>query len=181
FGSMAKPFHAGLGAAHAIDAVDLAHLGMTASPDAIEHPAGFLAAVSPAGRVDRTSSRPGWVAGLRIRDLGLSIKKYPMCFATHRVIDAALDLRKAEGIDFTQVRAIRATVGPAQASMLRNHQPQTGLEAKFSLEFAAAAALIAGKVGLEQLSDDFVARPDVQTLMTKVHTDIIDSVNPHEP
>src|SRR5690606_6845497 len=55
FGSMAKPFHAGLGAAHAIDAVDLAHLGMTASPDAIEHPAGFLAAVSPAGRVDRTS------------------------------------------------------------------------------------------------------------------------------
>src|SRR5690606_20100934 len=118
--------------------------------DAIEHPAGFLAAVSPAGRVDCTGSEPAWLGGLRIRELGLSIKKYPMCFATHRVIDAALDLRKAHAIDFANVRAIRVTVGPAQASMLRNRQPQTGLEAKFSLEFASAAALIAGKVGLEQ-------------------------------
>jgi 2-methylcitrate dehydratase PrpD len=36
---------------------------------------------------------------------------------------------------------VRASIGVTQAAMRRNYDPHTGLEAKFSLEFAIAAAL----------------------------------------
>lgn len=65
--------------------------------------------------------------------------------------------------------------------MLRNHQPQNALEAKFSLEFAVAAAVIARQVGLEQLRDEFVQRADIQALMPQVRIRIVDTVNPSEP
>lgn len=168
FGSMAKPFHAGQAAAHGIDAVKLAASGMTAAPDVIEHPAGFLVAISPRGRVRRQPLEQPLGTELRIARLGLTIKKYPMCFATHRVIDALLDLAQAHAIDPNAVEAVHATVGAAQASMLRNHAPQRALEAKFSLEFAVAAALLARRVGLAQLQDAFVQRGDVQALMQRV-------------
>lgn len=92
FGSMAKPLHAGLAAVNGIKAVDLAQAGITTSPDALEHHAGFLAALSPAGRVDLQSPLADLVEAPRLPVLGLSLKKYPMCFATHRIIDATLDL-----------------------------------------------------------------------------------------
>ena len=181
FGSMTKPFHAGHAAAGGIDAVNLAQAGMTAAPDAIEHHAGFLAALSPAGRVDRSPcERP--LEGLsRIATMGLSVKKYPMCFATHRVIDGVLDLARRHGLEPQRVREVRAAIGTTQASMLRNHEPCTGLQAKFSLEFAVAAALAVRKVGLAELQDAFVRRQDIQALMRKVRIATVDTVCPHEP
>ena len=53
FGSMAKPFHAGRAAQAGVMAARLAAGGFTAQPDVLEHPQGFLAAVSPQGNVDR--------------------------------------------------------------------------------------------------------------------------------
>ena len=168
FGTMTKPLHAGRAAAAAIEAVRFAVAGLTASADALEHPAGFLAAISANGNVDRTSSTDQIGKKLRILEHGLSIKKYPACYATHRVIDGVLDLANANDLDIADITEIRASVGTAQASMLRNHAPTTGLEAKFSLEFAVASALVARKVGLSELTDGFVNEPLIRTTMEKV-------------
>jgi 2-methylcitrate dehydratase PrpD len=65
--------------------------------------------------------------------------------------------------------------------MLRNHTPVTGLEAKFSLEFAVASALVARSVGLAQLNDDFVNRPEVRAAMRKVETATVPTTCPIEP
>lgn len=181
FGSMAKPLHAGLAAAHGLDAVDLAEAGLTAAPDALEHHAGFLAALSPAGRVDPRTPAAGLGSDWRIASAGLTVKKYPMCFATHRVIDAVLDLARAHDLAPERVRRVTATVGATQAAMLRNHRPVTGLEARFSLEFAVAAALVARRVGLAQLDDAFVARAEVRALLERVAIVTTDTVCAAEP
>jgi 2-methylcitrate dehydratase PrpD len=181
FGSMAKPFHAGQAAAHGIDAVDLAEAGMTAATDVLEHPTGFLMAVSPAGRIDRTPPTRDFGQTPWLAKLGLTIKKYPMCFATHRVIDAALDLARAHDVDPSLVDSIEATVGPAQASMLRNARPRNGLEAKFSLQFAIAAPLVARACGLAQLENAFVQRPEVQALFERVRVHTVNTAHPTEP
>jgi 2-methylcitrate dehydratase PrpD len=55
-----------------------------------------------------------------------------------------------------------------QMLMLRNDRPKSAFEAKFSMEFAMAASIVARAVGLSQLTDDFVARADVQRLFPKV-------------
>ena len=181
FGTMAKPFHAGQAAAHGIDAADLAQAGMTAAPDALEHHAGYLAALSPKGRVSREPAPAGFGQTLRIAELALTIKKYPLCFGAHRILDATLDLAREHGLTPADVESVQATTGVAQASMLRNHTPTNALEAKFSLEFAVAAALDAGKVGLAELSDSYVRRPEVQQIFSKVRIATTDTVCPYEP
>jgi 2-methylcitrate dehydratase PrpD len=181
FGTMTKPLHAGRAAACAIEAVRFAALGLTAAPDAFEHHAGFLAALSPRGRAERERPASGLGRQLRILDSGLSIKKYPMCYGAHRVIDGVLDLAAAYDLKAEDVVHVDATVGVAQASMLRNHAPVTGLEAKFSLEFAVASALVRRRVGLAELNDKFVAEAPVREAMGKLSIATVDTSCPIEP
>ena len=96
------------------------------------------------------------------------MKRYPTCYATHRSIDAMLGLVGEHKLKPEDVREIRVHTGITQKLMLRNSNPQTGLEAKFSMEFAMAAALIAGRVSLSELTDEFVSRPEVGAAVAKV-------------
>jgi 2-methylcitrate dehydratase PrpD len=167
FGTMTKPFHAGRAAHAGLVSARLAELGFTASPDALEHPQGFLSAVSPEGRADYDSpTRPGgeW----QIVKQGLSIKKYPACYCTHRALDAMLDLLAKRPLKPAEIKSITVSISRTHSLILRNHAPQTGLEAKFSMEFAMAAAVISRRASLGEYTDAFVRRPEVQELMRKV-------------
>jgi 2-methylcitrate dehydratase PrpD len=177
FGTMTKPFHAGCAAHAGLLSARLAAAGFTAARDALEHPQGFLHAVSPQGQVDRDSpvaaGKP-W----RIVESRLGIKKYPACYAVHRSIDGMLDLLKERPVKPEDIARITATLSTARAIMLRNHQPQTGLEGKFSMEFAMASAVIARRASLAEYNDDFVRRPDVQALMRKVEIETNENYDP---
>ncbi|HUX23137.1 MAG TPA: MmgE/PrpD family protein, partial [Burkholderiales bacterium] len=158
FGTMTKPFHAGRAAHAGVVSARLAGKGFTAALDALEHPQGFLAAVSPAGKMDLDAAiEAGRV--WKLAKSGLSVKKYPLCFCTHRALDGMFDLLQVGKVDADQVRRVTVSTSRRNATILRNHAPQTGLEAKFSMEFAMASALIAGRAGLAELSDAFVRRP----------------------
>src|SRR5512145_955930 len=161
FGTMTKPFHAGRAANAGVIAARLAAAGFTASLDVLEHPQGFLAAASPkrAGR--------DW----QILTQGLSVKKYPLCFCTHRALDGMLDLLRDQKIAPQDVESVSVSTSRRYATILRNVRPQTGLEAKFSMQFAMASALVAGRAGLAELTDAFVQRPDIQGLMARVRVE----------
>jgi 2-methylcitrate dehydratase PrpD len=167
FGTMTKPFHAGRAAHAGVVAARFAEKGFTASLDALEHPQGFLAAVSPAGRIDVESPVEAGV-DWKLPKNRLSVKKYPLCFCTHRALDGMLDLLAAQKIDADKVAKVVVSTSQRNANILRNHAPQTGLEAKFSMEFAMASALIAKRAGLAELTDGFVQRAEVQSLMKRV-------------
>jgi len=57
----------------------------------------------------------------------------------------------------------------------------TAIEAKFSLEFAVASALVARAVGLAQLSDEFVNRQEVREAMKKLEISTVATTCPIEP
>src|ERR1700742_2233347 len=167
FGSMTKPFHAGKAAHAGIMAARLAEAGFTANTDALEHPQAFLHAISPTGTEDRIGE-PKAGREWAILTQGLGIKKYPTCYCTHRAIDCMLDLVNATPIKADDVQKITVNISDYFATILRNHQPDTGLAAKFSMEFAMASGVVAKRVGLRELTDGFVQRPDIQALMRKV-------------
>jgi 2-methylcitrate dehydratase PrpD len=168
FGTMTKSFQVGRAAQAGVIAARLAQAGLTASLDALEHPAGLLAALSPDGKADCDRPFTGAPKEWHIVRHGLNIKRYPICYATHRSIDAALDLVERYDLSPGDIERIAVSTGKTQLLMLRNSRPQTGLEAKFSMEFAMAAALIARNVGLRELTDEFVRRPDVQAIFSRV-------------
>ena len=172
FGTMTKPFHAGRSAHAGVMAARLAAAGFTASMDALEHPQGFLAAVSPEGNVDRDSPAEGLGDNWRITRTGLAVKKFPTCYCTHRAIDGMLDLVREHDLKPGDVAAISVTLSDNFATILRNHRPDTGLAAKFSIEFAMICALIARRVGLGELTDEFVRRADVQAMLPMVSVQI---------
>ena len=164
FGTMTKSLHAGRTAQSGVLAARLAAQGFTASPDALEHRTGFLRAHSPSGtpRISsptqrRAQSRP---------------------YTTHRSIDAMLGLVQDNRLKPEDVREIRVRTGATQKLMLRNADPKTGLEAKFSMEFAMAAALVAGRVGLSELTDGFVQKPEVSAAVAKVRCSTTDEIMP---
>ncbi|MDO8693425.1 MAG: MmgE/PrpD family protein [Sheuella sp.] len=167
FGTMTKPFHAGHSAQSGVLAARLAKAGFTAALDALEHTQGFLAAVSPSGKIDTVvpvDSGQVW----RLTQSKLSVKKYPLCFCTHRALDGMLDLVAEHKIIAEQIQSITASTSERNTQVLRNHTPQTGLEAKFSMEFAMVSCVVAGRAGLSELTDDFVQNPVVQELMQRV-------------
>jgi 2-methylcitrate dehydratase PrpD len=168
FGTLTKCFQVGRAAQSGVIAARLAQAGLTGSPDALEHPSGFLAATSPRGEADLKRpfdpARKEW----HLSRQGLNIKRYPICYATHRAIDAAIDLANDNDLTSANVAQIRVFTGEMQMVMLRNERPRTGFEAKFSMPFAMASAIVERKVGLAQLTDAFVLRPDVQALFPKV-------------
>jgi 2-methylcitrate dehydratase PrpD len=177
FGTMTKPFHAGRAAHAGVVSARLAAAGFTSSPDALEHPLGFLAATSPKGTVDRTSPTQAgrdW----NILTLGLSVKKYPLCYCTHRAIDGTLDLLREQTVGAGDVKSITVSTSRRNTLVLRNNRPKTGLEAKFSMQFAMASSIVAKRVGLRELTDEFVQRNDVQELIPKVAVTPDDRIDP---
>jgi 2-methylcitrate dehydratase PrpD len=180
FGTMTKPFHAGRSAQSGLLAARLAASGFTASLDALEHRQGFLSAVSPRGRMNVDASVE---AGHTWRILGekLSVKKYPLCYCTHRALDAVLDLVRKTPVAPDRIDSVTVSTSPHYAGILRNHAPQTALEGKFSMEFAMACALTTGRAGPAELRDDLVRSPEVQALMKRVRVQTDDREDPDMP
>jgi 2-methylcitrate dehydratase PrpD len=168
FGTMTKSFQVARAAQSGVIAARLAQAGLTASLDALEHPSGLLTALSADGKTERDRPFVAAEKEWHIVGEGLNIKCYPICYATHRSIDAALGLVDRYNLKPDAVERIHVSTGETQLRMLRNSRPQTGLEAKFSMQFAMASALVARKVGLAELSDGFVRRPDVQAIFPLV-------------
>lgn len=180
FGTMTKPLHAGRAASLAFEAIEYAQLGLTASHDALEHRCGFLNAISPAGRADpdtAMSKNKKWA----ISEHGLCIKQYPVCYGAHRAIDAAIDLASAHDLSLRDVKDVRVGLGKPQLAMLRNQRPKTGLEAKFSIQFAMAAALDRRSVNLGQLTDEYVNLPHIQAFHERVESWRVDEPCPDDP
>jgi 2-methylcitrate dehydratase PrpD len=170
FGTLTKCFQVGRAAQSGVLAARLAQAGLTAAADALEHRSGFLAAFSPGGEPLLDQPLDPRSKEWHLVRQGLNLKRYPICYATHRAIDAAVDLASRHDLSADQVDSIRVATGKMQMLMLRNEKPQTAFEAKFSMQFAMASALVARNVGLSQLTDEFVRSAPVQALIPRVST-----------
>ena len=181
FGSMTKPLHLGRAAEAGIHAVELAQAGLDASPDALDGPAGLLVALAgDPTRVDLDSAVPDGFESTLLR-LRPGIKRYPTCYALHRVVDGVLDLAARHRISPADVASVQATISETTAGVLRHHDPRTVTEARFSMEFAVAAAIVRGKLGMAQVSAGTLQDPVVRELMKRVHTVTVHTSCPLEP
>lgn len=179
FGTMTKPYHAGMAARAGVVSARLAAAGMTATDDALENPRGFGNAFSPADPDRDSETRVGHESYLLRQRL--CIKKYPTCCFMHRSFDAAVRLLTGRGLRPEDIDGIDVTMGRGQTAVLVNERPRTGLEAKFSEQFAMAAAVILGRMGVEEVTDETVQRHDVQALFPKVRLHPVDEYDARDP
>jgi 2-methylcitrate dehydratase PrpD len=104
---------------------------------------------------------------------GLAVKIYPCCYALQRPISAIAELAASTGLDSADVQRIELRTPEATVVPLIHHRPDTGLQGKFSLEYAAAAALLDRYPGFASFTDDAVRRDAARRLAALVETTLV--------
>ena len=162
FGTDAKSLQVGLAADAGVRAVDLAAAGATADPSAVD---AWLALVGG------DPARPLAAVDEAVPD-GLAVKIYPCCYALQRPIAAVAAL--AGALDPADVCRVRVRTPAGSVQPLIHHRPATGLQGKFSLEYAVAAALLDDHQGFASFTDDAVRRPEARRLVELVEVELTD-------
>src|SRR6266404_2088694 len=167
FGTMTKPFQAGHAAESGLISAELVELGWTAAEQILEADRGFLRAAGgsydPSTIMDRLGNP--WT----FASPGVSLKPYPSGSLTHPAMTELARLIDVHKIQAAQVEKVDVGANHNMTTTLLHHQPKTGLEAKFSMEFCMAILLLEHKAGLGQFSDKVVQRPDVQGMIRKIN------------
>ena len=168
FGTMAKPFQVGNAARSGIMAAMLAKEGFTSAKDIIEGDMGFYVAFYGGSSVDVSRVVENLDASFTTISQGISVKRYPCCSEAHKALDAILYLIDLYDIKPEEVDAVDCQVSPRTCKVLFHDNPTTKLEAKFSMQFVMAVALIERKLELAQFTSEKVNEPAVKDLMRRI-------------
>ncbi len=157
----------GLAGQRAVECAELATLGITASPDALEtalDTLGRIADTPPAPRVfDKLGSE--WTADRHV------IKSYPSQIYTQAAVQAALELRgrvnSINEIESVSLYGHKNVCGGVQGSS-GAYRPRSREAADHSTPFVMATALLHGRVTLEEFENDAWLSPSVIEVMDNI-------------
>ncbi|MEB3369663.1 MmgE/PrpD family protein [Saccharopolyspora mangrovi] len=159
FGTSGKSLQVGFAADAGVRAARLAAAGATADPAALD--AWLRLVGGDPGRIEVDGPAvPG----------GLAIKMFPCCYALQRPI-SALREQLPDGIATEDVAEIEVRTPAGTVQPLIHHRPSTGLQGKFSMEYAVAAALLDAHPGFGSFTDRAVTRAEAQRLVRLVTVD----------
>jgi len=168
FGSMVKPLHVGHCARNGMYAALLAREGFSSGADVLEHKQGFLNLFNGAGNYNADRMFEGWGAPFDIVSPGIGFKQYPCCASTHSAIDCMMELRRAHPLRADEVAGIESWTHPRRLEHTNRPQPRSALDAKFSVQYCLARALIHGVVSIDHFEGDAWKDPATQSLLRKV-------------
>jgi 2-methylcitrate dehydratase PrpD len=156
----------GFAARAAVSGALLARRGVRGFAAPLEGRGGFFALHGGGVRADVL------LGGLGERFLGdqVSYKPWPACRGTHAYIEAALALHPH--VRLPDIVAIEAEIGPVQEMLVNppasKAAPASAIDAKFSIPFTTATALVHGAVTLDAFTPAALADPDVLAVAAKV-------------
>ncbi len=174
FGTMTKPLHVGQCARGGLMAALLARRGFSANDSAFEHKQGFFNVFNGAGTFDAAKIFDSWGEPLDIVAPGACYKQYPCCASTHAAVDAALDIRTQiikmrDPIDASQIARVESWTSAQRLAHTNRPLPASSLDAKFSVQYCVARALLDGRVQFEDLEGDAYCEPRVVDLLKRTH------------
>ena len=170
FGSMVEILHPGFAAEAGILAADFAGRGLTGGRDALGGRAGYFEASAGGLEGEIVLGEP-WA----FVSPGVSIKPFPSGALTHPAMTGLLAIRRELGLSADDVAAIQVRTNPRIHDTLAHHDPRTAMQARFSMEFCLAVALVEGQAGLGAFTDAATARPDIRAVMERITFDVFDT------
>jgi 2-methylcitrate dehydratase PrpD len=165
WGTPTVKFHQARAALSGLLAGLLAETGFAAAEDVLTNPdGGLLAAYAGGGRPD-----------LIVADLGerweltrISLRPWPGATPLQPVITALFQLIEAGRLPSTHVRAVRIFVAPAVKQQHARFRHPTGtFEAMLSVDYAAAALVRYGRLGIEEFLPATYGQRELHDLIDK--------------
>ena len=171
FGTMVKPLHVGHCCRNGLLAARLAQQDYTANAaTAFEHKQGFFELFNGKGNYTAEKILPAWGNPYDIVEPGIAIKQYPCCGSTNSAIDAMLKLTREHDVKAGQVESIETWTHPRRLEHTNRPDPLSSLDAKFSVQYCVARALLDRKVVIEQFEGDAFMDPRVRSLLPRIES-----------
>ena len=166
FGTAAHYWESAVPCQNAVSSAELAKVGGDSNPD-IESWLGAL--LEEAIETDRITRSLGdeW----RVHET--CIKKYPVCFLTHRQLDTLRELMASHELSAENIESIETDVGPVDEVVDRPN-PTSVDDARFSLQHVLAIYVLNRNISYVDLQPDVVGDPAVESLRSKVDVTVHD-------
>ena len=170
-GTMSKAYIAGMAARNGVEAALLSRLGFTGPTNVFEARDGVLQTFGEGAGGEGIAERLGnpW----EYVEPGVTFKMYPLCTCTHTGIEAARALRRTHGFEIGDIASIACSTTPGAFDWLPFNAPANKFEAKYSMPFAVAMALLRDGVTIADVTDEVVRSPEVAALMRRVRVDVL--------
>jgi 2-methylcitrate dehydratase PrpD len=162
--SMTKPLHAGHAAEIGVTSALAARHGLTGATDILEGKAGFGAAM--AGNPEWENVLKG--LGTRYNITQMTIKNHCCCGQAFATIDAVLALRTQHKFGVSDIESIEIRTYQTALDVAGTYQANTPAEARFSIPYVIARALVHGSVRLNAFEEEALADVRVRGLMARV-------------
>ena len=169
FGTMVKPLHVGQCTRNGLFAALLARDGYTAGELPFEHKQGFFNVFNGEGHYDAGRILPAWGKPLDIVKPGIAIKQYPCCGSTHSALDAMLGLARTHKPAAGDIERIEVWTHARRLEHTNRPQPRSALDAKFSVQYCMARALLDRRIAIEHFDGKAYEEAAVRELLPRVH------------
>jgi 2-methylcitrate dehydratase PrpD len=168
-GSMAGAMAAGNACRNGVIAALMAQEGVTANPDIIEAKNGFYETLVGAGHYDTERMAEGLGNPFYIESPGIGLKKYPSCYHTHRALDGVFQLLGEHRLSDKDI--VEVDVGTSERAMrvLAFSEPGTPYQAKYSMPYCIAAAVVDHQVTLDTFTVHKMEDRGILETRKKVH------------
>jgi len=169
FGTMTKPLHVGQCTRNGLFAALIARDGFTAGDRAFEHKQGFFHVFNGEGNYDAGKILPAWAKPLDIVKPGIAIKQYPCCGSTHSALDVMLGLVREHRPAADAIERIDVWTHARRLEHTNRPDPKSNLDAKFSVQYCMARAILDRTVAIEHFENNAHNEPAVRKLLPRVH------------
>ncbi len=178
-GASCKKLHTARASVSGLTAAMLAKSNMTGPQNIlIADDGGLYKATSDNYNIEAVSEKLGERYEILYRD----VKPYPCCRSSHCVIEATLNIKQKNNINIDKIDNILIEsyeIGVKQCGA--KLYPQKPSDAKFSYKFVVAAALLNGKVTLEEFEQKFINKEEVKSIANKVTSKCCEEVTKKYP
>lgn len=162
--AMTKPLHPGHAADVGCWAAMAAMRGVTGALDILEGEVGFGSA---------TSVNPDWEKATRglgedYHILHVTIKNHGCCGHAFPSIDGVLHLQREHKFAHQDVKRIKLATYKAGLDIIDNADPEGEYQAKFSIQYTVAHALVHGSVRLDAFGPDRLNDADVRATIKAI-------------
>jgi 2-methylcitrate dehydratase PrpD len=159
-GSGARVLNAGFAARNGLTAALLAAQGFQGPAAPIEGERGFVQLFGGSRKLGALTEGLGKQWALR----EVAYKPYPCGVVLHALIDACLKLREGAG----EPQRLEVHLHPLAIERGDRPQPRDAHQARLSAQHCAAVALLYGRAGVAEFTQEAVARPKVALMRARV-------------
>ena len=168
-GSMAAAAGAGNACRNGVTAALMAQEGFTANPNIIEAKNGFFDTLVGPGHYDAERIAESLGKPFYIESPGIGLKKYPSCYHTHRALDGVLQLIGEHRLSDKDIAQVDVGTSERAMRVLAFSEPATPYQAKYSMPYCIAAAVVDHQVTLDTFTSQKMEDRGIVEARKKIH------------